>query len=61
MKPGSCLTIYFQPTLEFLPKGGGDGAMGPGEVCSVTSFCSFKEAAVWPLASLNVLPLAQSS
>lgn len=34
--------------------------MGSHEVCSLTSFCSFKEAALWPLAPLNVLLLAQS-
>lgn len=36
------------------------GKMGSREVCSLTSFCSFKEAALWPLAPLNALPLAQS-
>lgn len=37
MKPVSCLTRYFQPRLEFLPKGGGGyGGKGSGEACSET-------------------------
>lgn len=34
--------------------------MGSREACSLTSFCSFNEAALWPLAPLNVLLLTQS-
>lgn len=34
--------------------------MGSCEVCSLTSFCSFKEAALWLLAPLKVLLFAKS-